>query len=316
MKKRPHIMSVLVVVLMVAAAGYASQKEIIFPEVAALAFGAWVMEETPWKGAKLNIWLSPTLAALSGFLIVRFLPYSPYLMIAGAFVLVVLQLSLLRSSVLPSISAATLPILLNCNSWYYPLSVGVLTGIIAAGHFLAERFGRGGHGGGPCGQDCLTGATMAYRLIHYGKLFAVIIIVAAVALKSHWIFMIAPPLIVSFAELSKPDCPMREKPFKVFLLLSLAAFSGVVWLYLIFYVMHWPMWISAGLSVLSVFFFYYILNLQFPPAAAIALLPVIIPARSLWVYPWSVLLGSFIFVSISAIWFVRQRTVQDDIDSA
>ena len=304
-------MSVLIVVLMVAAAGYASQKEIIFPEVAALAFGAWVMEETPWKGAKFNLWLSPTLAALTGFLIVRFLPYSPYLMIAGAFVLAALQLALLRSSVLPSISAAILPIILHCNNWYYPLSVGVLTGIIAVGHFLAERFGWNGHGRGPCGQDGICGDTMASMLIHYGKLFAAVLIVAAVALRSHWIFIIAPPLIVSFAELSKPDCPMREKPFKVFLLLSSAAFSGAAWLYLIYYMMHWPIWVSAGLSVLSVFFFYHILNLHFPPAAAIALLPVIIPVKNLWSYPWSVLLGSAVFILVSLVWFGRQETVQD-----
>ena len=308
-------MAIMVVVLMVAAAAYTSQKEMIFPEVAALAFGAWVMEETPWKGAKLNLWLSPTLAALTGFLIVRFFPYSPYLMIAAAFVLAALQLSLMRSSVLPSISAAILPIILHCNSWYYPLCVCALTGTIAAGHFLAERFGWGGHSGGPYGRDAVCRDNIYSRLIHWGKLFAVLLVVAAVALKSGWLFMIAPPLIVAFAEFSKPDCSIREKPVEVFLLLSLAAFTGVGWLYLINYVMHWPIWISAGLSVLSVFIFYHMLKLHFPPAAAIALLPVIIPAKNLWSYPWNVLLGSAVFLSISVLWFGHREIIRVNRDN-
>ena len=304
-------MAILIVVFMVAVAAYTAQKELIFPEVAALAFGAWVMEETPWKGAKLNLWLSPTVAALTGFLIVRFSPFSPYIMIASAFVLVALQLSLMRSSVMPSISAAILPIILHCNSWYYPLSVCTLTGIIAAGHYLTERFDWRVHGTEPCCEDIMCRVNVSSGFIHWGKLFSVVLVVAAVAVKTHWLFIIAPPLIVAFAELSKPGCSIRKNPVKVFLLLSLAAFSGVFWLYLINHVMHWPIWIPAALSVLSVFLLYHMLKLHFPPAAAIALLPVIIPAKSLWVYPLSVLLGSAVFITISAVWFGQRKIIQD-----
>ncbi len=293
---------------MVAVAGYTLRTEMIFPEAAALAFGAWVMEETPWKGPKLNLWLSPTLAALTGVLMMRFLPYSLFLMVPVAFVLVALQLSLLRSSVMPSISAAVLPLLLKCESWYYPLGVCAFTGIIAAGNCLDLKGWRqkGGAFLAAAPEDAGQ-PEAALGLKHWGKLLAVVMFVCVLALKSHWIFIIAPPLIVSFVELSKTEGRSKGRLFRLFILLSLAALSGVVWLYLIHEVAHWPLWVPAGLSVLSVFLFYELLQVHFPPAAAIALLPVIIPAGKIWSYPLDVSVGSALFISMIALLFAEKK---------
>ncbi len=323
MDKRSHFLAILLVTGMVAVAGYTLRKEMIFPEVAALAFGAWVMEETPWKGVKLNLWLSPTLAALTGVLMMRFFPYSPFFMVAAAFMLVALQLALLRSSVMPSISAAILPLLLKCDSWYYLLCVCVFTGIIAAGRHLADRSRRRGNKDRavPPGKwDAMSTESKTWPnegnagereaapgLAHWSKLLAALMAVSAVALGFHWIFVIAPPLIVSFVEISKPDGPLRTKLRGIFMLLSLAAFSGAVCVYLMHVVMHWPLWVPAGVSVLSVFIICELLQLHFPPAAAIALLPVIIPPGSLWSYPLNVALGSAVFILISALWFDGQK---------
>ncbi len=303
MGKRSHLPAVLLIVSMVAVAGYTLRKEMIFPEAAALAFGAWVMEETPWRGAKLNLWLSPTLAALTGVLMLRVFPYSLLFMVPAAFVLVALQLSVLRSSVMPSISAAVLPLLLKCESWYYPLGVCAFTGIIAAGHYLnSKNWWKKGQAPAavPGGAD----AEAALGLRHWGKLLLAVMAVCAVAIKSHWIFVIAPPLIVSFVELSKPEGQLKRRPVRVFFLLSMAALTGAAWLYLIHDVVHWPLWVPAGLSVLSVFFLYELLQVHFPPAAAIALLPVIIPAGKIWSYPLDVSMGSALFISISTLLFV------------
>jgi hypothetical protein len=42
--------SIALVICMVAMAEFLGTKDVIFPEIAALAFGAWVLEERPWSG--------------------------------------------------------------------------------------------------------------------------------------------------------------------------------------------------------------------------------------------------------------------------
>jgi len=50
---------------------------------------------------------------------------------------------------------------------------------------------------------------------------------------------------------------------------------------------------------------YHVLQLPFPPAVAISLLPTILPHGSLWSYPWQVLAGSAAFVMISKVCFAQ-----------
>ncbi len=313
MNKKNEFLSILLIAAMFAVAGISGQKEIIFPEIAALALGAWVLETPPWHGTNFNFWLSPSLAALTGVTIVRYFPYSPVLMTAGAFVVVILQLKLLRSAILPSISAAILPVITHAGSWYYPLSVCILAGIIAFGRVLMNRSLPAINDDG---LPSLPGRFMAgwdrnaVELKHWGKILAGILAVSVAAVEFHVLYMLAPPLIVAFVELSKPDGILRRKSAKILLLLVLAAFSGVCWLYLFESVLHRPIWISACISTISVFLVYRAMRLPFPPAVAIALLPTIIPAGYLWSYPLHVLFGSAAFVLISILWFGKNRLAE------
>jgi hypothetical protein len=310
MKKIPALLAVLLIVIMFAAVVYTNQKAIIFPEIAALALGAWVMETPPWYCTNLSLWLSPSLAALTGMIIVRYFPYSPVFMTAGAFAIVILQLKLLRSAIMPSISAAILPVITHCDSWYYPLSVFVLTGTIAFGRLVMNRYASAGFAESllkipeliKSGDD-----VTASELKHCGKLLAGVVAVSVIAAKCNLLFMIAPPLIVAFVELSKPDGTLRRKSRSILFLLVFAAFSGVLWLYFITNVLLWPIWIFACLATTSVFLMYRFMRLPFPPAVAIALLPAIIPTASLWSYPWHVLFGSSAFILISMLWFGKNN---------
>jgi hypothetical protein len=303
--------AILLVVAMVAAAGYAHEKEIIFPEIAALVFGAWVMKESPWQGKDRHLWLSPSLAALTGVVLQRLIPALPYISITAAFILVALQMKLMRSSVLPSLSAALLPILLHCDSWYYPLYVCILTGIIVVGRNAFDHFSGEANTFDTVAPESgnLTHKEHFEELLHWGKLLAAVSIVAAFAITYHWMFVIAPPLIVAFVELSKPNGTMRQKSGPIFVLLVLAAFSGVFWLYVGNHLLHWPVWISTALIISSVYLFFHMLRLSFPPAAAIALLPIIIPAKRLLSYPGHVAIGSAAFILLSLSWF-KQPALQ------
>lgn len=306
MKIRNELPAILLVVAMFAVAEFTGQNEIIFPEIAALALGAWVMERSPWHGTNLHFWLSPTLAALTGILIVRYFAFAPFCMITAAFCLVALQLKLVRSAVLPSISAAILPIITHSDSWYYPLSVCGLTGIITLGRRMLHPYASAN------GQTLAPTTTGGYarkdtwtlpESAHWGKLLAGVILVTAVAVGFDFLFMVAPPLIVAFVEVSKPGGPAREKAGRALVLLVLAAVFGVFWLLLIHNIFHLPVWISACVSTLTVFLLYHALRMPFPPAVAIALLPTILPEDILLMYPVQVLAGSAAFVALSKACF-------------
>lgn len=308
MKKQFIPLVIVLVAAMCIISGYTGEKEIIFPEISALAIGAWVMEKSTWGNKSFHFWLSPTIAALTGLVITRFLPYSPFFMIAGAFILVVLQLKIIGSEVSPFFSAAILPILTHTQSWYYPLSVCILTGIIACGRKLIDNFYKEKDISGRF-VESLNGREKVNlthdELVNWVKLLTSIMLVSAIALYFQWNYIIAPPLIVAFVELAKLKGKLHSKTGLVFILLVLAAFSGVLWLYLIYYFLHWPVWISASLSMVCILLIFHFLRFALPPAAAITLLPIIIPVKNLWMYPWQVLVGSAIFLMINLSWFKK-----------
>lgn len=248
------------------------------------------------------------ISGYTGLIITRFFSYFPFLMIIGAFVLVVLQLKIISSEVTPSFSAAILPILIHTQSWYYPLSVCILTGVIACGKKLIDNFYK------EKGTSTRFLKSLKERkkvnftweeFINWVKLLVSIMLVLAVALYFHWNYIIAPPLIVVFVELAKPKGKLYSKTRLVFISLVLAAFSGVLWVYLIYYLLHWPVWVSAGLSMICIFLIFHFLQFILPPAAAIALLPIIIPFEDLHTYPWQVLIGSIIFLLINLSWLKK-----------
>lgn len=322
MNRRMQLAAILLVISMFAAAAWLGEKAVIFPEIAALACGAWVMEKPPWRFTALKVWLSPTMAALTGVAIYRWFHTTPVVMICTAFILVALQLQAFGSAVVPSLSAAILPILTKVDTPLYPLSVGISTGIIALVHLKAVRIpdlncpalpAENHHlppedGCGITGEgSTATGPVPLRALALWLKLSLGIAVVALVAQHTHALFMVAPPLIVTFVELSKPTSALRQKVPQIMALLTLSAVAGVISLYGVYYVLHWPLWASAAITFGSVFFLYQVFSLPFPPAAAIALLPTILPSAGLWQYPWQILLGSSSFLLISLLCFKADR---------
>ena len=297
--------TMVLIMAMFAMVDISSETEIIFPEISALALGFWVMSTPPWEGSGFAVWASPILAALTGILLLRYFPVSPFFLIATAFILVVIQLKLLRSAVFPSLSATILPILTHSTSWLYPFSVSVLMTVVVLGRYCLDRFHQPEH---PLfSPDSRTHLDQQRKFFpeftYWTKILAGVLAVTAVALQFHYLFMIAPPLIVVFVELSRPEQSLRQTPGKTLLLIVLAAGLGVFWLYVIGTIFHGPLWLFAGLSLLSVFQLYKTLQVSFPPAAAIALLPVLVPPSSLWIYPLHVFMGSSLFIFMGIFFF-------------
>lgn len=50
-----RIITMVLIMVLFALVDISAEKEILFPEIAALALGFWIMEKPPWRGA---CWLS------------------------------------------------------------------------------------------------------------------------------------------------------------------------------------------------------------------------------------------------------------------
>ncbi|MEA5089691.1 HPP family protein [Solidesulfovibrio sp.] len=303
---KSEYITMLFVVCMVAVAEYFKVNEIIFPEIAALTFGAWVMEERPWRGPAWTICFSPTLGALTGVVLLRLAPHALLPMVGLAFFFILIELKLFRSAMSPSFSAAILPILTGITSWVYPISVCVMAAIIAGVAHCREK-GKAG-----VSDDLLPAATaksdghagLGLEMLHYGKLLLFVLLVAIFSVKSEWLFVMSPPLIVAFVELAEPGSVLRKKSmFRLLLLFSIAALCGMIWVFAVTQVFQGPMWLAAGLAVASVFLLVRRLGVASPPAFALALLPTILPHRALYLYPVHVLIGSALFIGFSLLWF-------------
>jgi hypothetical protein len=292
---------VLFVAFLYVLAAMSLNNEIIFPEVAALSIGAWYIKNSPWEGNLLNLWLSPSLAALTGVGVLHFIHTSQVVLIACTFVLVLLQLYLLRSNILPSISAAILPILLNADSLYYPMSVCMFSGIIAGGRWYFNRF--------QSHDNSATLITHEEKQKRWGlieikfwlKIFCGIIFVATIALQVKWIYIISPPLIVVFIEFASSSGRKTHRPGRLFWLILAAAISGTVGVEVIHILLNWPLWIAAACIVLWIFFLFHQFEFVFPPAAAISLLPTIIHEKMLLLYPLQVAIGAILFIAIGKV---------------
>jgi hypothetical protein len=296
-------LTMLLVVGMVALGEYANVRDIIFPEIAALAFGAWVMEERPWPGAAWTIWFSPTLGAVTGVLLLRAVPVSLVALVGIAFVFVLLELKLFRSAMSPSFSAAILPIITRIDSWMYPLAVCVMTGAIAlVSHAGDRKKGRTGEAAPPPSRPARASLAREWR--HYGKLLFFILLMALFSTTWGGLYMMAPPLIVAFVELAHPEGALRQKSMpRLLLLLSACALAGTVWTAVVARLFSGPLWLAAGLSVATAFAVAKRLHLSSPPALALALLPTILPAQVLPLYPLHILAGSAIFIVLGQVWF-------------
>lgn len=306
MKKQFIPLAVLLVVIMCVISEYIGEKELMFPEVSALVISAWLTKKSTSQTKSLHFWLSPTLAAVTGLVILKLFPYSPLLMIAGAFILVAMQLTFINSEIYPALSAAILPILLHTESWYYPLSVCIFTGIIACGRKIIYISSKKESGTIEKSYKKISKLQFnSSNLIQWVALLICVLLVSALALYFHWNYIVAPPLIVTFVELAKRNGKTRHNIVLIFISLVLAAFLGVICFYLICHVLHLPVWISAGLSVTCVLITFYFLDFSWPPTAAIATLPVLVPTESLWLYPFEVLTGCFIFLLINTFWMKK-----------
>ncbi len=305
----PAAMFLFLVTAMTFASVFLAEKEIIFPEVAAIAAGALLSPKLCWQTDRRRIFISIMLCALLGMLIVRFLPGSAAFKMTVGYALSQLLLLLSGTSFVPMISAMVLPVLLNTATPLYLVSAAVFTALVLFFSFLLEISGLR-----PAVRYVPLAApdTASFRDLFYRTLIAGAVIAAAQSL--HLPFIAAPPLLVAFTEFAKPGSKAVKNPLPVVLFIALSAASGSVLRLFLTEKEGLPLFLSAAAASLLYIVLLYKTRLFIPPAGAVMLLAMLVPADRLLIYPVLILTGCGIFM-LSAMGLDRIRNRRSPVPS-
>lgn len=291
------VTAILTAVLMVLTSELIGEKEIIFPEIAALALGAFVCPRMPWKVTPLKMLVLMSLSAWLGYALsmADFLPMTIRVVIAFAFCSISLYVA--RSTMLPMISAGILPILTHTESLVYPVSVIVLTGWIILvqsllNHFSVREKDTYHPQSPPVGEELRRVLCLA----------VILTLMTILAVFSGWTYLIAPPLIVAFAESSYEESPVRKVPVQICLAVFGCALIGSVARTVCCIQLHMPLTLGVLVSAGCAMLLLLGTKKLFPPAAALAVLPFIIPESAVLLYPLQVGIGVTVFMAASMLY--------------
>lgn len=284
-----YIFAVLMAFVMVFVAELSGEKEIIFPEICALTVGAWISEQQPWITNKRRIFILMSLASLFGVLVVRYVPTYLIIKVCLCFAFTGFILTLFKTNFIPIISACILPVYLGTKSWVYPLSVTFMALIIILAQWLMEKYHiRPVNKFSPIDYDIKS------QIIKWSKLLLVFALIALIPFKTHQIYFLAPPLIVMFTELSEPQSPARKKPHYIVGLMFFASLTGCLLKLVLNIYMGLPLYICTALACVILFIGLSKIKINFPPAGAILLIPMILDKELLPLFPLEVLIGASI----------------------
>ena len=130
----PYVCTIILVALMTLSSELLNEKEIIFPEITALAVGYMVAKKRSWKVNGKRMLSLITVCAILGVGIVRYLnaPILVEVVVAYSFAQVLFMHS--GTTFAPFVSAIVLPVMMQTESIIYPISAFALTLLIIIYH--------------------------------------------------------------------------------------------------------------------------------------------------------------------------------------
>lgn len=285
---------------MVGASEWLGEKEILFPEMAALVLGLWVIDKRIWTISKPMLVVLMTACAFFGILLVRYSPFPLLVTIAISFAFTSACLILTRTSLIPITSAAMLPVLLGTDSLVYPLSVFIMSLLVVSGQCLLEKNAL---------RKVITFDTKKGRYKrstkHWIKLLFWLLLIAAIPVSFGKLYFIVPPLVVMFIEFSSSSSGFRNRPIEVYLVIIISAMLGTLFQHYLHTILGFPQVYTALLLFLCLFLLFEIVGKPFAPACAIALVPMIIPQKNVLSYPFQVSIGSGVFLFVAMFFFLK-----------
>ena len=293
-----YISVVFIVAAMVMTAELLHEKEIIFPEITALAVGALVAPKRSWQTNRTLMVALIAVCSTGGVLIVRCIPLALWAQMLLAFAICQLLYLFSRTAFAPMISAMVLPVLLGTTSWVYPVSAVAMTVIIVALQFFFEKCSISEKEPFsptplPSKRDSLD---MLLRIILAG-----ILIFAAVS--TGWQLCVAPPLLVAFTEFSRRNCKARKTPVKTILLVSLCAGAGALCRWTFSIMLGLPLALAAAAATAVTLLLMKGMKQYLPPAGAMAILPMLLPQERVLLFPVQAFIGVSALMGIALLFF-------------
>ncbi len=300
----PEALTLFLVFLMVGSAELLHEKEIIFPEITALAVGALLAPKRSWNTSRIRMLLAITVSAVLGLSISVFLPFPLALKVMLAFLACQILYMYSGTTFAPMISAAVLPVLMGTESIIYPVAAFALTVMVMLAEAIVVKKGlRPRVEFSPLPKP--GRANWLDFLLR--SILAAVVILAAIVLDMR--FCVAPPLLVAFTEFSCRSCSARKKPVRAVLVITACAAAGALSRLLFSVYLGLPLTFSAVLAALLMIVAMRWAGMCLPPAGALAILPLIIPPESLALYPLQIFMGASMFM-IGAMLFFREGAVR------
>lgn len=296
----PYILTLAVIAFMTGAAELFGERELIFPEITAVAIGALIAPVQSWNTSKPRLFMSISFLAVIGVLIVKFVPLPLFVKIPLGFLCAAAGLTISKTGFVPMISACVLPIILTTESFVYVLSVMTMTGIILTCQLILEK--KGLH----AKREFILQPANRNTLIFWVKQTAVIALVCIIPVLSGEMFFIVPPLIVGYIEMSVPRSKLKKRYKTAIALIAAASCTGVFSRLFFTEFLGLPLTVAAIISAGTILFAVTKTRLYFPPCGAICTLPMLLPAEGLLWYPVETTAGFIIMTIISLTLFKEQ----------
>ncbi|MFC0397475.1 HPP family protein [Paraburkholderia rhizosphaerae] len=238
--------------------------------------------------------ITPAVTAAMGTAVTQAMVYglwSVAVAIAGA----TLIIWLMRSPIMPAISAAFLPLAFGITSWWYPVSIAAVMTVLAGVSIVYSRMLTSGDRQRVPALDTEARAdevevaptrhkTSLRAFLFFAFLFAVYVLASVTGLR----LILFPPLVmIAFEIFNNADSrPWAKRPLVLPLVCSMSAGVGLAVL-----VAFGAGPLSVVISLLVGILALRALRLHFPPALTVGLLPQIMPHAD-WSFVLAVALGS------------------------
>ena len=275
------------ILAMVAAAAGLQDREIVLPEMAAMAVALWAYRDQQWMRQPEKIFLWPSLTALMGFGINMLpLPFGAKLVLVLAAMLVFFAVA--KYSLAPALATGFLPIVTNATQWSFMAAIVVTTLVLMCGVLLFRL-----RGNGPRHAPIQMQTMGVYAVV----MLAWLALISTVG-YDHW--AVIPPVAVVIYESLHMKMYSRLMWGKQVLVLTVTAALGVV-LSQVF--VSWVLAIAVAMVV--VYCLLHVMKMRMPAAYAFPLLAYVFPPEGVLLLPLAAMVNAAFTLGL-VLWYHRR----------
>jgi len=279
-----YVCALIFILAMVFFAVYFKDREIILPEIAAMAVALWVYKSPSWLSQPDKVFTIPTVTALLGFAInMMNIPYLTKISLALMVIIAVMYA--VQFIFPPALATGFLPIVTNAHEWSFMISIVATTLVLMLG-VLAFRLNQG------ISREVVFNHK---KLWTYAIITAIWIIITSILGIEH--FAVIPPITVVLYESLAMKMYSVKMAVKQTMVLTISITLAVL-LQLI--IKDWLI-LSAILMVL-IYVLLSLFKMKIPAAYAFPFLIFVFPENVVPYLPLaSILVGSFSFSMVLVV---------------